>query len=244
MAMSSTIPTQSATPTHTEAATRRPPLRLPATLLLAGQLLYIVVTFLHTGGNANDHHEVFAEYAHSGNWTLVHLGQFTGMAIFLAGLVALFSALDGPARVTARCGAAAATATLALYGALQAVDGVALKQAVTAWVNAPDTEKAARFASAEAIRWLEWGMRSYQNFALGLALLLFAAAVTRAPRIPRPIPALMALAGLTYLAQGWIVGTGGFSQAESVALLAAYVLDLARIVWLAEAAWRKPAPGR
>ena len=24
--------------------------------------------------------------------------------------------------------------------------------------------------TAEAIRWLEWGMRSYQNFALGLAV--------------------------------------------------------------------------
>jgi len=34
------------------------------------------------------------------------------------------------------------------------VDGVALKQAVNAWASAPDAEKAARFASAEAIRWL------------------------------------------------------------------------------------------
>src|SRR3954454_15723600 len=132
-------------------------------LLLAGQLLYIVVTFLHPGGEANDHHDVFAEYADSGSWTVVHLGQFAGMAIFLAGLIALFSALHGPARATARFGAAAATAALALHGALQAVDGVALKQAVTAWAGAPDAEKAARFAGAEAIRWLEWGMRSYHN---------------------------------------------------------------------------------
>ena len=116
---------------------RRSSLRLPATLLLTGQLLYIVVTFLHTGGEANDHHDVFAEYADSGSWTVVHLGQFAGMAIFLAGLLALSSAVDGPARLTARFGAAAATATLALYAALQAVDGVALKQAVTAWASAP-----------------------------------------------------------------------------------------------------------
>ena len=40
-------------------------------------------------------------------------------------------------------------ATLALYGVLQAVDGVALKQAVNAWASAPDAEKATRFASAE-----------------------------------------------------------------------------------------------
>ena len=54
-------------------------------------------------------------------------------------------------------------------------------------------------ASAEAIRWLEWGMRSYQNFALGLALLLFAAAVVRTAWVPRPIAYLMGLSGLTYL---------------------------------------------
>ena len=46
-----------------------------------------------------------------------------------------------------------------------------------AWVNPPNTEKAARFASAEAMRWLEWGARSYHDFALGLALLLIAAAI-------------------------------------------------------------------
>jgi hypothetical protein len=89
--------------------------------------------------------------------------------------------------------------TLALYGVLQAVDGVALKQAVNAWASAPDAEKAARFTSAEAIRWLEWGLRSYQNFALGLALLLFAAAVVRTAWVPRSIAYLMGLSGLTYL---------------------------------------------
>src|SRR4029079_18485867 len=137
----------------------------------------------------------------------------------------------GTARWAARFGAALAAVTLALYGVVLATDGVALKQAVTAWASAPDAEKAARFASAEAVRWLEWGMRSYQNFALGLALLLFAAAVARPPRIPRPIAPLMALAGLTYLVQGWVVGSDGFSQTESLAIVASYVLNLAWLGW-------------
>ena len=91
-------------------------------------------------------------------------------------------------------------ATLALYGVVLAVDGVALKQAVNAWASAPEAEKAARFASAEAIRWLEWGTRSYANFTLGLALLLFAVAEVRTAWIPRPIAYLMGLAGLAYVA--------------------------------------------
>src|ERR1051325_3114186 len=91
-------------------------------------------------------------------------------SILLGGLFALFFALDtqpGTARWAGRFGAASAAVTLALNGGVLAVDGVALKQAVNAWASAPEAEKAARFASAETIRWLEWGMRSYENFALG-----------------------------------------------------------------------------
>ena len=219
----------------------RTSLRLSAWLLLVGQLLYIVVTQFHAGGDANNHPAVFAEYAGNGIWTAVHLGQFASMAILLAGLLALFFALDVQAETAGwagRFGAASAAATLALYGVLQAVDGVALKQAVNAWASAPDAEKAARFASAEAIRWLEWGVRSYQDFALGLALLLFAAAVVRTAWVPRPIAYLMGLTGLTYLVQGWVVGSEGFSPTQSVAIVLAWVLSLVWMIWLVVVAWR------
>ncbi len=250
--MSRTTPAPSATSTRPRPPSRRRSLRLSATLLLVGQLLYILVTQFHTAGDANNHHAVFAGYAGSGIWTLVHLGQFAGMAIFLAGLLALFFALDPQAdmaRWAGRFGAASAVAALALYGALQAVDGVALKQAVNAWASAPEAEKAARFASAEAIRWLEWGMRSYHNVALGLALLLFAAALVRTAWIPRPIAHLMGLSGLAYLVQGWVVGSVGFSRTETIAIVLAFVLDVAWMIWLVVVAWRMPdseapSPGR
>ncbi|MGW4439243.1 hypothetical protein ACWELO_26415 [Streptomyces sp. NPDC004596] len=241
--MSSTSPALSTTPEHTEPLALRTSLRLSATLLLAGQLLYIGVTQFHAGGDANNHRAVFGEYAGSASWTVVHLGQFAGMAVFLAGLFTLFSALDlraSTARWAGRFGTASAVAALALYGVLQAVDGVALKQAVNAWVIAPSAEKTARFASAEAIRWLEWGVRSYHDFALGLALLLFAVAAARTAWVPRPIPLLMGLSGLAYLVQGWVVGTGGFSQTETIAIVLAFVLDVAWMIWLVETAWRMP----
>ena len=221
--------------------TNRNSLRLSATLLLVGQLLYIVITQFHADGPANDHPVAFAEYAGSGIWTAVHLGQFASMAILLAGLLALFFALDvqaGPASWAGRFGAAAAAATLALYGVLQAVDGVANKQADVAWASAPDAEKAARFASAEAIRWIEWGLRSYQDFALGLALLLFAAAVVRVACVPRPIAYLMGLSGLTYLVQGWVAGSEGFSRTQTILIVLAFVLNLAWMIWLVVVAWR------
>jgi hypothetical protein len=222
----------------------RTSLRLPATLLLVGQVLYVLVTLLHAGGEANNHPAIFATYAASGIWTAVHVAQFACMAIMLAGLFALFFVLeDQPARSgwAARFGVIAAIATLALYAVVLAVDGVALKQAVNAWATAPDAEKAARFAVAETIRWLEWGTRSYENFTLGLSLLLFGIGLSRMNSVPRPISYLMALSGVVYFAQGWIAGVEGFSHPHTIAIILAEVLNAVWMTWLLVTAWRMQA---
>jgi hypothetical protein len=222
-------------------------LRLSAALLVAGIVVSLLAGLLHPGReNPNDHRAVFAEYASSTDWTAVHLGQFAGMAILIAGLLVLFFALDpqaGMALWAGRLGAASAVVALALTAVLQAVDGVALKQAVDAWAVAPEAEKAARFASAETVRWLEWGMRSYQSFMLGLALLLFATAIVWTRRIPRPIGYLMGISGLAYLAQGWVLGAQGFAPAMTIPQLLGYLLIIAWSIWLLIVAFRKAPVG-
>lgn len=223
----------------------RASLRLAAALLLTGQLLYIVVTQFHTGGPANDHPVIFGDYAGSGDWAGVHAGQFGCAALLLAGLIALAYAVDLQtvgARWAGRFGAASAVVALALYGVLQAVDGIGNKQVDAAWVAAPGSEKAARFASAESMRWLEWGTRSYFDYALGIALLLVAVAfaVARPAAVPQPISYLMGLSGLTYLAQGWVVGTQGFSRTDTILILLAWVVSVAWMIWLAVVARRHP----
>jgi hypothetical protein len=127
---------------------------------------------------------------------------------------------------------------LGLYGVLQAVDGVALKQAVDAWVSAPEAEKPARFAGAETIRWLEWGARSYQSFMFGLTLILLGSAVALTAKLPRALGYLMGLSGLAYIVQGWVLGTEGFPESNTFAILGGYVLILAWIIWLIVVAWR------
>lgn len=162
----------------------------------------------------------------------VHLAQFIGMALIVAGLLVLDAALD-QGLWPARLGAFFAVVALALYGVLQAVDGVALKHAVDAWVAAPETEKAARFASAETTRWLEWGSKSYHTLVFGTSLILFAMAILRTGFVPRPIGYLMGLAGITYLIQGWILGVMGFDPAE-IPTVTGIILNL---VWLLVFAW-------
>jgi hypothetical protein len=216
-------------------------LRLAATLLFMGELLFLLAGYFHPGqAYANDHTAAFTEYANSAQWTLIHLGQFAGMLVISAGLFVLFFALDvqtGKAGWANRFGVISAVVTLALYGVLQAVDGVALKQAVDAWVRAAAAEKAARFASAEVVRWLEWAVRSYQSFMLGLSFLLFAAVILWTGRLPRLLGFLMGLTGLAYMVQGWIIGAEGFSTNNTLPTLLAYLLWLVWSSWLLILAW-------
>ncbi|TQJ36782.1 hypothetical protein [Arthrobacter sp. SLBN-122] len=228
---------------------RRGTWRLASSLLLAGVVVSILAGLLHAESHdANDHLESFTAYANSGIWTPVHLGQFVGMALVGAGLVSLATGLASrgtapgvqlrPLGWTARFGAVSAAAAVALHAALQAVDGVALKQAVDAWAAAPDPEKAARFATAEGIRWLEWGMRSYQSILLGAALVLVGVAVAATHHVPRMIGYLMALSGLGYLAQGWIIGESGFSAGNALPTLVSILAIVISAIWLAISTWR------
>jgi hypothetical protein len=219
----------------------RAPLLLSATLVLAGQVLYILVTQFHAGGPANDHDVIFHTYATSESWKAVHVGQFLAMALVIVGLLAFASALEaraGKAVWAARSGACFGIAALALYAVLQAVDGVGNQEADRAWASAPAGDESARFAAAEAMRWLEWGARSYHDYALGLALLLLAVGALRAAPVPAVIAYVMGLSGVAYLVQGWVVGSEGFSGRHTVLILAAWILSLSCMIPLLVAARR------
>src|ERR671932_1606116 len=189
-------------------------LRISATLVVIGEVLFALVTLFHADGEANNHPAVFAEYASSASWTAVHFGQFVFMAVLLAGLLVLSFALNvqsGALGWVGRFAAVSVVVALALYGVVQAVDGVANKHAVDAWASAPEAEKATRFASAETMRWLEWGTSSYQTFMFAVALILLATVIVGTARVPRAIGYLMGLAAIPMLMQSLVVGTEGFA---------------------------------
>jgi hypothetical protein len=175
----------------------RDSLRLAATLLFIGALVTAVLFFVHPQGAGNDQ-ATFTVFASSSTWTAIHLGQFGGIALILAGLIVLFFALgfsEGVPRWVDLFGVVSAGVALALAAVAYAVDGVANKQAVDAWASAPAAEMATRFADAEILRWLEMGSSSYVDYMLGLALVLLANAIVWTARIPRPIGYLMGVSG-------------------------------------------------
>src|ERR671932_1011835 len=218
-------------------------LRISATLVVIGEVLFALVTLFHADGEANNHPAVFAEYASSGSWIAIHFGQFVFMAVLLAGLLVLSFALNvrsGALGWVGRFAAVSVVVALALYGVVQAVDGVANKHAVDAWVSAPEAEKTARFASAETMRWLEWGTSSYQTFMFALALILLATVIVGTARVPRAIGYLMGLAAIPYLVQSWVLGTEGFAISWLAGSLSVVGLPLmlAWSIWLLIVAWR------
>jgi hypothetical protein len=215
-------------------------LRLAATLVLIGGLLVtIVVLFLHPGGGST-YEEVLAGWAASADWVAIHLAQFVGMAGILSGLVVLFFALnlaEGFPRWVGFFAVVSAGVALALDGVTFAVDGVANKFAANGWVSAPAAEKAVRFSSALAVRWVEIGTSSYLDFTLGLALVLLAVVIVWTARVPRPIGYLLGLSGLAYFEQGWLIGTTGFSSATTVPTNAGYTLLFVSMIWLLIVTW-------
>jgi hypothetical protein len=215
-------------------------LRLSAILLFIGIVLSDILQYLHPGGGPT-YEDTFANYAASEQWAAIHLGQFVGEAILLAGLLVLFFALnlsEGTPFWLGFFGAISAGVALALAGVLYAVDGVALKQAVDAWVSAPAAEQATRFASAEAIRWLEWGTNSYWNLMQGLAMVLFGIVIVWTARVPRTIGYLMGLSGLAFIVVSWLVGTEGFTSADTLPNYAGYTFLFVLTIWLLIVAWR------
>jgi hypothetical protein len=69
-------------------------------------------------------------------------------------------------------------------------------------------------------------------------LLLFGAVIAFMGRFSRPIGYLMALSGLCYLAQGWIIGSSGFLVREQIPTLLGIGLILMWTVGLLVAALR------
>src|SRR5438094_503931 len=70
---------------------------------------------------------------------------------------------------------------------------------------------------------------------------VFGSVIAWTARIPRPVGYLMGLSGLAYLAQGWVLGTEGFSVTNRLPTLLGIVLVLVWSVWLLITAWRMKA---
>ena len=189
-------------------------LKLSGGLLVGGFVVNAVQRMLmHPTGAEDDHEEIFAEYAESDVWVFTHFLELVLVLTALAGLLVLCRVVRTEAPHLALLAAGAIIVTAATWVALQGVDGVTLKQSVDAWAAASGTEQeAARFADAETVRWIEWGLQSYFRVLLGLALLLLGAALVLSRVVPTWLGGLLVIAGLLSAAIGVSVGYAGLES--------------------------------
>jgi uncharacterized protein DUF4386 len=198
-------------------------LTLSGALLLVGFVVNAIQRMIwHPTGEEDDHEAIFTEYAESDAWEATHLAEFVLVLVALAGLLVLCRAQRRETPYLALLAAGAIIVSGATWAALQAVDGVTLKQAVDAWAAASGTEQATRFADAETVRWIEWGLQSYFRVLLGVAFLLLGAAAVVSRLIPSWLGVLLAVGGLLSLAVGFSVAyaglESGFQDAVGLAL--------------------------
>ena len=188
-------------------------LRLGGALLLVGLVVNgIQRMLLHPSGAEDDHEAIFTEYADSDVWVATHFAEFVLVLVAFAGLLVLCRVVRREAPYFALLAACALIVTSATWAVLQGVDGVTLKQSVDAWAAASGNEQAARYADAETVRWIEWGLQSYFRVVLALALLLLGAAAVVSRLIPSWLGALLVAAGLLSLALGISVGHAGLES--------------------------------
>jgi len=222
----------------------RKPLLLAAALVLLSQVVYWIAYAFHPeSGDPNNHPAIFVVYANSQGWTADHVAWFIETGMVIVGALVLLHAVDpgaGMASIVARIGAVLASVSLALTGLRYAVDGVVLKRAVDAWVAAPDAEKAATFAAAQVARWFEEASASYQGFVFGLTLVLLAVVIFWTARAPRPVALFLALGGIGYVVQGWVLGESGFAPQGAIPNYFAAFSPLIAALWLLVAALRMP----
>jgi hypothetical protein len=188
-------------------------LALSGVLLVIGFIVNGVQRMLlHPTGAEDDHEAIFTDYADSDVWVASHLLEFVLVLVALAGLLVLCRALRPETPYLALLAAGAITASGAVWAVLQGVDGVALKQAVDAWVDASGAEETSRFADAEAVRWVEWGLQACFRVLLGVAFLLLGAAIVSSRLVASWLGVLLVVAGMLSVVVGVSVAYAGLES--------------------------------
>lgn len=197
---------------------------------VSGVIVLLVTTFLHPmDAPPGDAAAAFAEYAADQLWVASHLGQLLGVMLMCGGLFALTWQLrSSRAGVWASFGAVGAAASLALSGALQAVDGIALKVMVDQWAAAGPDDKPLLFEAAFAVRQVEVGLASMVSVFFGLTAVLYAAALLSSGT-KCWLGWLGVIAGVATVVSGIVQAYTGFSD---LAMAAGMPSNLLLLLWI------------
>lgn len=221
-------------------------LRIGAVSSVLGLAVLFVAEAFHGGHDPGNLRATLPVYAANSAWEVVHIGQFLGYLLLLFGFVALYRSLrEGQGAALARLGVVAAVVAVAIYGANQGVDGVAIQFVADQWVEAPPAEKAETLRLANSVRHVEIGLTSFSQLTLGIALIVFGLAIALGRAYPRLLGWAGTALGALYLVVGVLVAHNGFTvvglTASAGILLALWFLFLAVNLWRRAGAEVRPS---
>ncbi len=201
--------------------------RIGGVSAIVGAVVLFAATMLHPmeaqPGNAP---AAFAEYALDRHWVATHLGQLLGVVLMASGMVALSWKLRaGRAGAWALLAGLLAVASVSLAGALQAVDGVALKVMVDRWVEAASGREVV-FEAAFGVRQIEVGLASLMAMFFGLTVLLYGVALLLSPLGPGWLGVFGVLAGAGTLSASIVQAHAGFSDLAQTMVISSTLLAL------------------
>jgi hypothetical protein len=210
---------------------------------ISGAFVFFAGTYLHPmSADPNVVLAAFTEYAADRHWVAGHLMQLSGFALMVAALVLISRRMaGGPSDTATTLGTVGATASLALAGVLQAVDGVALKAMVNAWAAAPEQGKEVLFHAAFAVRQIEIGLASILSLLLGLTVSTYGIALLTDPRLPKWLGFLALVGGVATAIAGIVMASTGFSGTAMAISMSSASLLLCWMVALGVSVWRNPA---
>ncbi len=215
--------------------------RVGATCAIAGAALLFFGAYLHpAGADPNDPVAAFAEYAADHLWVASHLMELAGVAAMVVALLFLTEHLEARRRSSVtRIATAGAIASLALAAALQAVDGIALKNMVDAWVAAPASQKEGVFHAAFAVRQIEIGLASMLSLSWGLTATLYGVALLGDETYPKWFAGLAIVGGALTMVAGVVMAYTGFSGLVMAINMPANLLLLVWMLALGGLMWRR-----
>jgi len=224
-------------------------LRVGALLGGIGVLMQVPMDRLHPHHSApNDSAAAFREYAASQAWTIVHIGQWLGMLLIVFGLVSLARGLArqrGIAGGLGLLGGVTAVLVAAVFTVQMAVDGVALKSAIDAWVGSDSPiGRAATFQVADGIRDIEKALSAFFHLLNGSTFLLLGLSVAFGRYCPRWLGVCGGLAGIGFLVAGVVTARTGFSGDADSAVLPATLFGTVFLVGVFVSMWRRASRER
>ena len=244
---SATVPRQRGTRDAGLVSRERVVLRMGAVAGLAGLFLQVTMDQLHPAqAPPNDSAAAFREYAGSGIWTYVHIGQYLGTLLLVLSLLALARKLArqaSPAGALALMGGVTAVMVAIVFTVQMAVDGVALRGAVHTWVTAaPGPATSSAFQVAEAVRGLEKGLSGFFHLSNGFTLLALGLSIALGRTYARWLGWTGAVAGAAFLAGGVVTARTGFSPGAGYFLTPALILFAIFLLGVCISMWRDATP--